>query len=843
MSISDEAFLQELRAAFQIEAGEHLQSMSTGLLEMEKDPSAPAHAPLIETICREAHSLKGAARAVNVMDVETICQALEDVFSAWKYKTLLPAASQFDTLYQSLDAIEKSLTIPAGTTVDVTSSDTPTQIVQKLKAIQGKVSQNTASNQLSVVQSPATQASLTYQASPITEAPSQPKPETTPLFAVPPVPVLQQSVPTLTPTAREPIPAHAPPLAPSPPVVEQPKIERRPEQRSAPAPDKAALAETVRISTHKLDALLLQAEEMLSVKLMAGQHAEDLRDARSGFEQWKKEWRKIAPPLRRVRRAMESRAQENSDSASTVNYGPVASLLDFLEWNQTYVKTLENQLAILSRVAERDQRAAGALVNNLLDDTKKLLMMPFSTLLGIFPKVVRDLARDEGKDVEFSVQGGEIEIDKRILEEIKDPLIHLLRNCVDHGIEAPDERERRGKPRRATVAVTIERTGGSEVALLITDDGAGLDAEKIRAAAIKHGALTADDAARLNEAQTRSLIFHSGVSTSPIITEISGRGLGMAIVSEKVEKLGGSIAVESRTGEGTTFRISLPLTLATFKGILVQAAGQIFVIPTADVERVVRIQTIEIQTVENRDTIALSRAAEGQDLTSLVWLEDVLELRGPAKTLSQKASNFLQVVVLGKGEKRVAFVVDGVLNEQEVLVKSLGDPLSRVRNVSGATVLGSGKAVPILNCSDLLKSARHVSRASQTDAAVGQTAQRRTVLVAEDSITSRMLLKNILESAGYQVKTAVDGMEALTTLKTEEFDAVVSDVDMPRMSGFDLTAAIRSDKKLAETPVVLVTGRESREDRERGIDVGANAYLVKSSFDQSNLLEVIRRLI
>ncbi len=783
MSQSDDDFLEELRAAFTIEAGEHLDAMSGGLLEVEKDPASTSHAPLIETICREAHSLKGASRAVNMVAVETVCQALENVFSAWKYGELQPAAAQFDTLYQSLDVIEKLLAAPE----NGTASAQITPLVQRLGAIKEGKSE------------------------PVT-APPEPAPapiEAPPEIALAPISAI----------AEEPAAVASPPVAPV----------------ASPVAEKATLSETVRISTRKLDALLLQAEEMLVVKLTASQRADDLREAESSLELWKKEWDKISPQLRRARRALD---KNNADGAPPTLV-PVARLLEFLDWNQTYVKSLESKLTALSRSAEHDQRATSALVNNLLEDTKKLLMMPFATLLGIFPKLVRDLSHDQGKDVQLMMRGSEVEIDKRILEEIKDPLIHLLRNSVDHGIEAPDERVRLGKAHRATVSIVVSRVGGNEVEVLISDDGAGMDSEKIRAAAVRKGALSESEAALLDEAQTLALIFHSGVSTSPIITEISGRGLGMAIVREKVEKLGGSIELETRPGTGTTFRISLPLTLATFKGILTQAAGQIFVIPTADVERVVRIQPGDVQTVENRETIALNRADAGQDLVSLVWLEDVLEL--PAKAKEESA--FLQVVVLGTREKRIAFVVEAILNEQEVLVKSLGDPLSRVRNVAGATVLGSGKAVPILNAADLMKSAVKAGRTTVSATAQGEAAPAKTILIAEDSITSRMLLKNILESSGYQVTTAVDGLEALTTLKTTLFDAVVSDIDMPRMNGFDLTAAIRGDKKLADLPVVLVTGRDSREDRERGIDVGANAYLVKSNFEQSNLLEVIRRLI
>jgi two-component system chemotaxis sensor kinase CheA len=270
--------------------------------------------------------------------------------------------------------------------------------------------------------------------------------------------------------------------------------------------------------------------------------------------------------------------------------------------------------------------------------------------------------------------------------------------------------------------------------------------------------------------------------------------------------------------------------------VLLECAQRRFIVPTAQVERALRFRPQDVRTVEGRNTLSLE-----ERVIALADLAEVLQLPPVRRAADVPAGT--PAVVLGSGEQRMAFAVDAVLDEREVLVKRLARPLSRVRNIAGATILGSGEVAPILNVADLLKSARlsgtklRAQQASEDPVAVA-----RRVLVAEDSITSRMLLKGILESAGYEVRTAVDGVEAFTALRAEAFDLVVSDVEMPRMNGFDLTARIRAERALAQLPVVLVTALESREDRERGIDVGANAYLVKSSLDQSNLLEAVRRL-
>jgi two-component system chemotaxis sensor kinase CheA len=589
----------------------------------------------------------------------------------------------------------------------------------------------------------------------------------------------------------------------------------------------------VRVSTAKLSAVLLQSEEMLTAKLSAGQRAAQMREAAAAFNDWKKQWAKALPAVQKARSGAGRPARNDRETGAAL-----ARVFEFLEWNSAFVNALAGQTAKEAKAAERDSWAISGMVSNLLEDAKKVLMFPFSSLLEIFPKIVRDLSRDSGKEVELAIRGGEIEIDRRILEEMKDPLMHLVRNGIDHGIEKPQEREARGKPRSGTITISIAPKDG-KVELVVADDGAGISTARLRAAVQKLGQLTREQTEELAEGELLPLIFQSGVTTSPLITEISGRGLGLAIVKEKVEKLGGTVALETRPDAGTVFRIVLPLTIATFRGILVRAGEHLFVLPTTHVERAVRVGPEEIRTVENRETIQLDGRA-----VSLARLAAVLELGAPRPAAPPAA----QAVVLSAAGQCIAFAVDEVLGEQEVLFKNLGPQLSRVRNVAGATALGSGRVVPILNVPDLMKSAimagsPRLQPAPEARAEQAGAGPRRSILVVEDSITSRALLKNILESAGYEVMTAVDGADGLTQLRSNTFDIVVSDVDMPRMNGFDLTARIRADRKLAELPVVLVTALGSREDRERGIDVGANAYIVKSSFDQSNLLEVVKRLI
>ena len=594
------------------------------------------------------------------------------------------------------------------------------------------------------------------------------------------------------------------------------------------APSPGAETETVRISVGALDTRLQEAEEMLTAKLAATQRASDLNALSAHFERWRKEWARVQPQARQLRQALE-----RGDATALASF---EGLAEFFDWNHDHLRALESKVGTLRRNAERDQLVVGKLVDDLLENSKKLLVLPLATLGTLLPKVVRDLSRNQGKEAELVIRGEDVKIDKRILEEMKDPLVHLLRNAIDHGIESPQERRKAGKPPRATISLTVSQLDGNQVELLVRDDGAGIDVAKVKASAIRQGLLSRDTAQRMGDAAATDLVFESDLSTSPMITEVSGRGLGLAIVREKTEKLGGRVALENDPGAGLSVRITLPLTLATFRGILVECEKRQFVVPTGQVERVFRFNMKDVQTVEDRETVVLNGRA-----VALVSLAQALELPAASSPVARPES--LPALILGAGEQRLAFAVDAVLDEREVLVKRFAKPLSRVRNIAGATVLGSGEIAPILNVADLLKSARNVGAPLRAGApAPAPEVPAISVLVAEDSITSRMLIKGILESAGYRVKTAVDGLEAFTALRSEHFDVVVSDVEMPRLNGFDLTARIRADRAHAETPVILVTALESREDRERGIDVGANAYLVKSDLDQSNLLEALRRL-
>ena len=755
MTKDDEAFLARLLATFKVEAQEHLAAMSAELVALER-PAPEAEVPVrVETLFREAHSLKGAARSVNLADVERLCQALERVLSAVKRKQVGLTPAMVDTLYATFDLLGQLLA----------------------RDIDGKPLHGAAPLAAQI-------AALESLLQPQVEQPRTP----------------------YTPARSEPQPA-------------------------TPAPAAAPAGDTVRIGTAKLELLLAQAEELHAHKFASGQLVDELQQLSHSLHEWRRRWDKRARAARATRRSL---ARPDGDTAASNRQ--VMQWLESVDSDELFATTLADRLAQIERDAAQQRRVLTARVDRLTDVVKQALMLPFATLFEPLPKLVRDLARDSGKDIGLVTRGAAIEVDRRILEQMKVPLTHLIRNAVDHGIETPDERRRLGKPARGNITIELTAHEGSKVQVVLSDDGAGISADEVKAAARKSGLRAPQLLDAMDETQALALVFESGLSTSPILTSLSGHGLGLAIVREKVERLGGKLSLASTPGQGTRFSMLLPNTLATFRGLLVSVAERQFVLPSGSVERVGRVRREQIRSSDGREAIDLDRQA-----LPLAHLAEVLALR-PVDAAGTRAAATQHVAVLASGGQRMAFAVDEVIGDQEVLVKPLGPPLKRVRHVAAATVLGAGHVVPLLSVEDLMRTAL-CAAPTPPRRSEPAPAHRRSLLVAEDSGTSRALRKEILESAGYRVTTAADGVEALTALHAADFDLLVSDVEMPRMDGFDLTARVRADRRLAELPVVLVTALESREDKERGVDVGANAYVVKSGFDKSRLLDIIRTLI
>jgi len=788
---SKQEFLKMLIETFKQEAEEGIKKMTTSLLKLEKSSSKNESKELIEIIYREAHSLKGAARAVNLTDIESICQSFENVMSAVKVEKIILNTIVFDTLNDTIDIISIILK---------SQSEPPSE------ALKSKI--KLAIRNLSEIEAGDVSKIKTGGAiSPDQKQKQEKQTETKNINAFG----------IIKPIVKN--------------VKKESNIPSKKELVKADIDVEKSTSETIRISTLKLDNLLFQAEEMLSMKLSALQQIQNMDALYSIIEIWTKEYSIINASIQNIKQHIEKKEKYSEFSNEEREIGKI---IQFFEWSNSQLNKLKLDFLEQRKFTAQEAYESGSKIDGLLDDVKKLITVPFSSVIDTLPKAIRDISRDLGKKVDVEIVGQETEIDRRILEILRHPLMHIIRNNLDYGIEKPEIRIKNNKSPIGKISIHLERLENNKIQLEIADDGAGINIDKLRKLYCKNENLSDSEADNISEEALLYYIFKSGVSTSDIITDLSGRGLGLAIVQEKIDQLGGSITVSSVKNRGTQFKIEIPLSLVAFRGILIKAEANEFVIPTAKIVKVIRVNKNEIQTVENKETLLFNGR-----IIPFVKLVDVLSINTKAKEFE-----FVPTLILETNAERIALAVDEIYGEQEILLKKFNKHLGRVKNISGATVLGSGKVVPILNAYDLIKSAnvfKNNQKLQKTN--IQKNISSKSVLVVEDSITSRTLLKNILESAGYKVATAIDGVDGFTKLKTQKFDVVISDIEMPRMNGFELTEKIRSDKDLAKLPLILITSLSKREDQEKGIEVGADAYIIKSSFDQSNLLEIVDRMI
>jgi chemotaxis protein histidine kinase CheA len=494
----------------------------------------------------------------------------------------------------------------------------------------------------------------------------------------------------------------------------------------------------------------------------------------------------------------------------------------------------------LREVVEQ-HRGGMALVR---DGAMALAMVPVRRMFAALPRIVRDVAGSTGKDVALVLDGEDVELDKQVLDGVADALKHLVINAVDHGCEPPETRVAAGKPPRATVTVSARSVGGT-VVLEVADDGAGVDEDAVREAAVRHGLLAPDSPA--TGPALLSLLFTPALSTSSTVTETSGRGVGLDVVRDAVEELGGAVEIRSERGTGTTFTLTLPVTLGVLRCLLARIGDERYAVPVTGVVESLSLRTSDVERAggaEVHELAGRSVVVRHGVSVPLVDLAAVLGLpRRPAD--APRAA-----LVVRHGATQVAWAVDRLEGESELVVKDLGGFLGRVPLVAGATIDGSGRVVCLLDLRELGERALGAASAPTTSLVPAQRAvrtagpvRRARVLVVEDSVGVRELERVILEGAGYQVETAVDGLDGASRLRDEPADLVVSDVEMPGMDGYELTRTIRRTKGWENVPVVIMTSRGEDHARQAGLDAGCSAYLLKTEFDQDELVQTVRRLV
>ncbi len=736
MSDSMDDLQRQLLKTFQAEAQEHLQKLNETLLQLERQPNAAARQPLLQEIFRSAHSLKGAARAVSLRDIENLAHAMENVLQQARDAKLELKPDVCDALYDVLDALQQMLNGEA-----VNAEPIRTRLVAMV-------------------------AGEPVKGGPAEVLATVPKEEV----------LVSESV-----------------IVPG--------------------------EETIRVAVSKLDDLMAQAGELIMAEISAGQHLIDVRAIREKMARWPKLWREIKALLPRL----------EGDAGRR--------LADLLTRNHEYMQALTREVTALEQAVNRDTLNLTMSMTRLQDEVRRVRMVPFQTLAPGLQRALRDAARSEGKFVSFSLKGGEVELDKKVLETLKDPLLHLVRNAVIHGIEAPETRTDAGKSAEGQIRLTV-RQQGSEVHIAVHDDGRGFDVEALCRSSAENGGPVFDSDMSPSDVSPNDIIaalaFRPGITTMQQVTEFAGRGVGLDVVHQSVVDLRGRIKIENTPGEGVTILLAVPVSLTMSRGLLVQVGSERYALPLISVEKIV--ESRDIFTIGGRAALRI-----GDKPLPLVSLASILE-RPLQETKNGKKP---LAVIISLAEQRLAVQVDDVLTEQELAVKALGRPLVNVRNVEGAALLATGEPIVVLNVADLIKSAhgapvlKPAMRKDQADS----SKPRAHILVVDDSITTRTLEKNILEAAGYQVTTAIDGMQALDKLESGTFDLAVMDVQMPHLDGFALTQQLRESAKYRSFPIVLVTSLESREDREQGLRAGADAYIVKRGFDQAELLAAIERLL
>jgi len=768
---------EELREVYKIVTPERLQKLEDTLIYLERQSDDAAQ---LEEFLREAHTLKGDSRMLGVDDVETITHQIEDCLAPVKQGEEPLTSALCDRLYQALDAIRK-LVHEA-----VTGEEADVNVFYVIATLMGADSNN-----------------------PVDEGSSSREEET--LFADEEWLFPEPAVPA-TATRNESAQAEAAPLV-------------QPAAAAATVSVSTQEIDTIRVAAEKLDILMTQAGELNVAKLRIARRMEDLAALLKLYEEWSRDAAANRLALKQVEQG--------------VHNGHLEKVRRFQHLAEQRLESLGTLVYQLKNAASEDTARLESVSHELESGIKILRLLPLSTIFNLFPRMARDLAKQQGKEVNLVIEGGETTADKRILEEIKDPLLHILRNAIDHGIETPQERESQGKPSTATIRLSGYKTG-SRIGIEVVDDGRGLDLERIKQTALERNVCSEEELAMMTTEQIQTLIFSPGFSTRTEVSAISGRGIGLDVVRTNVERLKGSIQVESLPGKGCQFRLQLSTSLATTYVLIVEVNQETYAIPAEVVEKMLLVSRSDIFSLEGNETISF----EGQPV-SVKWLADLLELpiTAPAALKPKDASvEKHPAIILKLGSDRLAILVDALLEQQDIVLKPQCKLLQRIRNVSGATILGNGEVCMVLNPQDLLKSAQKGSRAviSQQDQPTQATPK---VLLVEDSIIIRTQMKRLLEGAGYDLTIAVDGVDGFNKLRSGHFDAVVSDVEMPNMDGLTLTGKIRQYREYSELPIILVTTLASDDDKRRGAQVGANAYLTKGDFDQKVLIETLKNLV
>jgi two-component system chemotaxis sensor kinase CheA len=795
---------------FSAEQAEHIQRIRAIADSLAAMP-VEARAGAFEEILRRAHTLKGASRAVGLEVTEQLAHRLESLFGRAREALSALREGSLAGVHRGLDAMEDVLAAA------IAGRPEPDSAAAFYLLGEGPISE-VGRTPWSAAGPPASPSELSPKA-------AQPRVFSStgwqghPGSAVPSEALKDSEFAAVPSEVGQTVSSAAPASGRSLHSLSEPE----------PATAAPAATEFVRVNAVNIDGLIRSSSQ-----LMASVSAESVAQQRSDDSAWRTS--QALTEFLRLRRACKPYLHAH-DADADADSAPLRECLEFVD-RELHVLASEARSSAAAqhhRAWELRQR-----VTDLHQNAVKVRMIPAESVFGAFGAMTRQLAQDEGKEIEFRIEGLETQADRLVLQALKDPVMHLLRNAVSHGIETPQQRIEAGKAPLGSVRLRIDARG-DRLYLVVEDDGRGLDVAAVTERALALGLIATEEASLASPADLVNLIFRPGVSTSETVTSISGRGMGLSVVAQTVDRLQGEIQIRAGGHGGLQITISVALSISTQHLLLLEAGRFIFGVQTRFVKQLVRVQLSGLQTMEGRDVLMV----EGKPVP-LARLTDLLGF--PANSSAEPAGEardpWVSIAALVLGEQTIGVIVDRLVDEREAIVKDLGLPSQMSGMTAGGVPLEDGRVALVLNPPALFVRFRETGRgpALRKPSEKPEKTTRR-ILVVDDSLTTRSLEKSILEAHGFHVSVAVDGVEALEKLSGGSFDLVITDVAMPRMDGMQLLERMKKDNSTARIPVIVVTSLESKEDRQRGMSLGADAYIVKRKFDRQELLRTVRQIL
>ncbi len=780
---------QEILQDFLVESFELVEKLDEDLIELE---NRPEDLELLNGIFRVAHTVKGASSFLNFDVLTHLTHHMEDVLNKARHGDLIITPDIMDVVLESIDLMKELLNIIRDTSADA-GIDVSACVARLDKVaggsgeVESPVSDAPVVEAEAVKEAPAEEDELDYDNMDpdeleaeieklLNQRQDEDKAKRAAKIAA------GESVPEAPPApdeeAEEPKAEATPTPAAPPPPPAAVKTEASSDDAKAAAPAKRAPAtveQTIRVDVKRLDHLMNLIGELVLAKNRLIKINDDVEERYEGEE---------------------------------------------------FLEELNQVVSIVSLVTTDLQIAV-----------MKTRMLPIGKVFNKFPRMIRDLSRELNKKIELEIEGEETELDKSIVEEIGDPLVHIIRNSCDHGIETPDVRLAAGKSEIGTISLHAYNEG-NQIVIQIDDDGKGLDVEVLKNKAFENGVITEKEAESMSDKEAFGLIMKAGFSTASAVTNVSGRGVGMDVVKTNIEKVNGIIDIESEKGQGSSIKLKIPLTLAIIQALLVGVQEEHYAIPLASVLETVRISKDEIYTVEGRSVMRLR-----DEVLSLVHIGDIFEVE---RILD--ASEHAYVVVLGLGTSKLGLIVDTLVGQEEIVIKSLGDYLKGIEGIAGATIRGDGGVTLIVDVVALMDMAKGVKATAMIeDSSAGASNEKTkpsdyTIMIVDDSKTDRMIMRKSLEPLGVSLVEAGDGQEALNVLKSGEhhFDAMLIDIEMPRMDGYSLATEIKKYNRYKNLPLIAVTSRTGKSDRMRGVESGMVEYITKP-YSADYLSSVVQR--